>query len=274
VGERLSNMLGRISRSETISGIIGSLTDHHTAPYALTEEFVSVYRLHPLIPDDYAFYSVADGRLLGKAVLQDLLGDRSRGVLTALSVPNIFYSFGVAHPGAITLHNIPKGLQTFHKFDGVRDVVLDLAAVDILRDRERGVPRYNEFRRRFHLRPCRSFEELTRNPRWAAELSEIYDGKIERVDLLVGLLAEEPPKGFGFSDTAFRVFILMASRRLKSDRFFTEDYRPEVYSQAGLAWIRNTDMKTILLRHYPQLTPAVQRASNIFAPWDWLGSRE
>jgi len=28
----------------------------------------------------------------------------------------------------------------------------------------------------------------------------------------------------GFSDTAFRVFILMASRRLKSDRFFTRDY--------------------------------------------------
>ena len=35
------------------------------------------------------------------------------------------------------------------------------------------------------------------------------------------------PTGFGFSDTAFRVFILMASRRLKSDRFFTTDWRTE-----------------------------------------------
>ena len=24
--------------------------DHHAAPYSLTEEFVSVYRMHPLIP--------------------------------------------------------------------------------------------------------------------------------------------------------------------------------------------------------------------------------
>ena len=35
--------------------------DHHTAPYSLTEEFVSVYRMHPLIPDDYAFHSLVTG---------------------------------------------------------------------------------------------------------------------------------------------------------------------------------------------------------------------
>ena len=51
---------------------------------------------------------------------------------------------------------------------------------------------------------------------------------------MVGLYSEPLPEGFGFSDTAFRVFILMASRRLKSDRFFTRDYRPEVYSPRGV----------------------------------------
>ena len=62
-------------------------------------------------------------------------------------------------------------------------------------------------------------------------------GDVERVDLMIGLYAEPLPKGFGFSDTAFRVFILMASRRLKSDRFFTRDYTAEVYTQEGLDWI-------------------------------------
>jgi hypothetical protein len=33
----------------------------------------------------------------------------------------------------------------------------------------------------------------------------------DRVDLMVGLYAELLPRGFGFSDTAFRVLILMAS---------------------------------------------------------------
>jgi len=37
------------------------------------------------------------------------------------------------------------------------------------------------------------------------------------------MLGEQLLPGFGFSDTAFRIFILMASRRLKSDRFFTND---------------------------------------------------
>ena len=41
---------------------------------------------------------------------------------------------------------------------------MDLAATDILRVRERGVPRYNEFRRLFHLKPAASFEELTDEP--------------------------------------------------------------------------------------------------------------
>jgi hypothetical protein len=48
---------------------------------------------------------------------------------------------------------------------------------------------------------------------------------------------ERRPKGFAFCDTASRIFILMASRRLKSDRFFTTDYNPAVYTRVGLDWV-------------------------------------
>ena len=80
-----------------------------------------------------------------------------------------------------------------------------------------------------------SFEELTEDPATAAELAAVYDGDIEKVDLTVGLFAEPPPAGFGFSDTAFRIFILMASRRLKSDRFFTTDFTPRSTRRRGCA---------------------------------------
>jgi hypothetical protein len=126
------------------------------------------------------------------------------------------------------------------------------------------VPRYNDFRRLFHLKPASSFEEL--NPAFADELRRIY-GDIERLDLMIGLYAEQLPKGFGFSDTAFRVFILMASRRIKSDRFFTRDYTPEVYSREGLDWVTASSMKTVLLRHFPELEPALGGVANPFAPW-------
>ena len=84
---------------------------------------------------------------------------------------------------------------------------------------------------------------------------------------MVGLYTEEKPKGFGFSDTAFRVFILMASRRLEADRFFTDDYRPETYTEAGIEWVESNSMRSVLLRHFPELADALAGVSNPFAPW-------
>ena len=87
------------------------------------------------------------------------------------------------------------------------------------------------------------------------------------VDTMVGMFAEELPKGFGFSDTAFRIFILMASRRLQSDRFLTVDFRPEIYSPLGIDWIEKNGLTSVILRHCPELAPALPKAANAFAPF-------
>jgi len=217
--------MGRISDNEVISGIPGSKADHHGAPYCLTEEFVAVYRMHPLIPDDFVFRSVDGSRAPQPRAFGDLRTDRAIPTVRELGMPDTLYSLGTAHPGAITLHNFPRALQEIR----IGEHLVDLAAVDIVRSRERGVPRYNRFREAFHKPPVRSFDELTTNPAWAEEIRSVYDDDIEAVDLMVGLFAEPVPQGFGFSDTAFRVFILMASRRLTSDRFFTDHYDSEHY---------------------------------------------
>jgi hypothetical protein len=170
----------------------------------------------------------------------------------------------VAHPGALRLHNYPRHLQHLVQENGER---FDLGTIDILRDRERGVPRYNQFRRLFHKAPVRSFEELTDNPEWAAEIKRVYDNDLEKVDLMVGLMAEPLPEGFGFSDTAFRVFVLMASRRLKSDRFFSKDYRPEIYTPQGIEWVEETTMIDVITRHFPAAAPAMKGIESAFHPW-------
>ncbi|MBD2201077.1 peroxidase [Calothrix sp. FACHB-1219] len=265
LGQNIKRIFGRIGDGETISGIIGSPTDHHTAPYYITEEFVSVYRLHPLIPDEFEFYSHGNGKLLRKGDFFEVAGKRARGVVEEIGLADLFYSLGIAHPGAITLHNYPKALQKLIRDNGE---VLDLAAIDILRDRERGVPRYNDFREIIGRGRIKSFEEITSNQTWVKELREVYNNDINSVDLMVGMFAEDLPKGFGFSDTAFRVFILMASRRLKSDRFFTKDYRAEVYTQFGLDWIDNNGMLTVLQRHLPSLDRSLSGVKNAFAPWN------
>ena len=259
-GERFKRSLGRLSNSEVISGIIDSPPEHHTAPFSLTEEFVSVYRMHPLMPDRIPLRRV-DGNPTAWINIGDYLGADTRK-LCDMGVGSVYimYSFGMTHPGAITLGNFPEFLRRLKTPSGL----IDLAVVDVLRDRERGVPRYNDFRRMIHMPRVSSFDEL--NSKWASALRKVYRS-IDDVDALVGMLGETPPHGFGFSDTAFRIFIVMASRRLKSDRFFTTDYSADIYTQVGLDWIDENDMISVIIRHFPELAPALHGLDNAFVPW-------
>jgi hypothetical protein len=269
-GEHLDKRLGRLTSNEVLRGIPGSPTALHGVPYALTEEFVCVYRMHPLIPDEYGFRSLADDKPLQERTLPEVSVQHVRERFSEMSMPDLLYSFGTSHPGAITLHNFPRFLQDFHRADGSR---VDLASIDVVRVRERGVPRYNEFRRLLHLKAFKTFEAMADTPEHAEDLRRVYSDP-EEVDTMVGMYAERKPKGFGFSDTAFRIFILMASRRLEADRFFTRDYRPEVYTQEGINWVENNSMRTLLLRHFPALGPALEGVANPFAPWRRSGAAQ
>ena len=276
LGEQYNRAYGRVGQGEILSGIPGSPTDHHGAPYAMTEEFAAVYRLHALMPDEFSFRRHFDDREEFRRDLAKVAGGQAREIHDLLPFDDVVYSLATSHPGALALHNFPNGLRRLDRLDS-EGVHLDMATVDILRDRERGVPRYCAFRRRLELHVPRDFDELTDNVAWQNELRTIY-GSVEKVDLQVGVMAESQnsrygtPPGFGFSDTAFRIFILMASRRLKSDRFYTDDFRPEIYTPAGFDWVRDNSMRTVFERHCPALRTHFADARNVFFPWARGGS--
>jgi hypothetical protein len=225
--------------------------------------------MHPLIRDEYSLRRASDDTSIDNCAFEDITDVKANELLQNVPTDDLFYSFGTLYPGALQLHNYPKFLQHFTRPD---KRVVDLASIDIMRMRELGVPRYTRFRELLHMRPIRDFDEVTDNPRWVREMREVYEGRIDLLDLMVGMFAEPKPRGFGFSDTAFRIFILMAPRRLKSDRFFTADYRPEVYTPLGMDWINRTSMIDVLLRHFPSLRPAMYGIDNAFVPW--AGTRE
>jgi hypothetical protein len=267
VGESLTKHLGRISKtSEAISGIPGSGVNQFGVPYSLTEEFVSVYRMHSLIPDNIAFFESSTGSHKSTIPTSETLFNNAQHPLdSGLSFADAFYSFGINYPGAITNNNYPAFLQDLTLPDGTHR---DMGTVDLLRDRERGVPRYCEFRRLLRMPAPKTFLELTGgDAKLAADLADAYDNNIELVDSLVGSHSEPLPKGFGFSDTAFRIFILMASRRLKSDRFIAGQWNAETYSKEGLDWVQNSGMKDVLGRHFPGLRETLKMSENVFAPW-------
>ncbi|KAF7191049.1 Alpha-dioxygenase 2 [Pseudocercospora fuligena] len=275
LGPKWQQLLSFFGQSEALTGIPESGTDQGKAPYCLTEEFVSVYRLHSLLPDDVAFFNLKTGAHTQTVPIENVSFEHSRSQFDTqdkskqIGFTDAFYSFGINYPGAIRIHNMPKFLRDLKKPDGEH---LDMGAVDVLRDRERGVPRYCQFRRLFHMSAPKSFEALTGgDKKLAVELSRIYEDDIEKVDLLIGCLCEPLPKGFGFSDTQFRVFILMASRRLKSDRFIASDFKEEIYTREGIEWVQSNTMRDVLIRHFPDLRGPLRDVKNAFAPWGKVG---
>jgi hypothetical protein len=220
--------------------------------------------MHQLIPDDFVFVDRSTGQVNGNTLgLSDLLGGNGEQVLRKYGLSDVLYSFAIANAGKVTLHNFPNHLRQLPVKDADS---IDLAAVDILRTRSRGVPRYNDFRAHLHRPRLHHFEQLTTDPYSLARLKRVY-GSVDEIDTVVGLLAETPPAGFGFSDTAFRLFLLMASRRLQSDRFLTVDFRPDVYTPLGMDWIARNNFSSVLQRHCPDLAAVVGRGKGVFAPW-------
>ena len=84
---------------------------------------------------------------------------------------------------------------------------------------------------------------------------------------MVGMFAEPKPRGFGFSDTAFRIFVLMASRRLNSDRFFTTDFTPAGLHPGRARLDRRQRDGDRAPAPLPALRPALRGVDNAFPPW-------
>ena len=314
-------------------GIIGSgSSNHFGSPFNFPEEFVSVYRLHPLVPDLIEFRDIGDPNVIRRRIpVIDTFRAKATGAMHAGGLASWALSMGRQRLGRLTLQNHPQFLQNLDLRPRL-DTTIDVAALDIIRDRERGIPRFNEFRRQIGLRQLTSFDdfidrrlpegrELASQRKLIATLREVYgqhrcdktkvittaqhdangkpiddclghdDGSlvdnIEDVDIVVGYLAEMArPHGFAISETQFHIFILNASRRLFSDRFFTSDFRPEFYTQLGIDWVMNNGpsvqwedgepnghrqevlpLKRILLRTMPELEPELRRVINAFDPW-------
>ena len=131
--------------------------------------------------------------------------------------------------------------------------------MDILRDRERGVPRYNQFRRLFHKPSVKTLRGADcDNKEWAEEIRRVYDGDIEKVDLLVGLMAEPLPEGLRLQRHGLpRVHPDGVAPPEERPVPVGRTTRPEIYTQEGIDWVESTSMIDIIKRHDPGVEPAL-----------------
>lgn len=257
--------------SRELGGIVGN-PQGTFAKYGLSEEFTAVYRMHSLLPDVVNVLDL-DGTPKEDVPLGRTRHANSPRMIHEYGIEALARTFGEQSPGALVNNNYPASMQDL-SLPGIG--VMDMGSVDLYRDRERGVPTYNQLRREIGLKPIHSFDELIDDPAVVADLRDLYGmddegrDRVDDMELLIGTLTEaHRPTAFGFGETLFQIFILNASWRLLGDRFYTDDYRAEIYTAEGLAWVDDASFKSVLLRNIPALaSTGLANVSNAFEPWD------
>lgn len=156
--------------------------------------------------------------------------------------------------------------------DDVRNLLFggprDLAVLNIMRGRDQGIPTLNAFRADLDhspgLKPYTSFSQLTSDAALASALSAAYGGDINKVDLWVGILAEDKVDGTQVGETLQAVLIDQFSRLRDGDRFYYENRladKPDL-----LAEIESSSFKEIILRN----TGIEHLQENLFKAYDRL----
>jgi hypothetical protein len=97
---------------------------------------------------------------------------------------------------------------------------LDLAALNIQRGRDHGLPHYNSLRSSYRLPTVGQFSQLTSDPQLQQALQTIYNGNINNIDPWIGGLAEDHLPGSSVGASISAILENQFARTRDGDRLF------------------------------------------------------
>ena len=129
---------------------------------------------------------------------------------------------------------------------------LDLAAINIARGRERGLPSYTAVRAAFGLSAINSFDDITVDQEMIDGLKSTY-GEVNKIDPWVGMLAEDHMDDAMIGPTLMSIMMQQFQDTRDGDRFFfmvdpglsTEDRQTISATRMSHIIMRNTDLKVM-----------------------------
>lgn len=147
--------------------------------------------------------------------------------------------------------------QLFENVNGEEG--FDLISINLQRGRDHALPSYNRVRQLFGFSQARTFSQITRNRTVAARLSRAYRGRVNDVELFVGLLAEDHVHGSTFGRTMNAVWKREFTRLRDGDQFLylRTDKFPSLVKNHFKDWItklRRRDgitLREIILKNSP-----------------------
>ncbi|MFT3909032.1 MAG: peroxidase family protein [Ferruginibacter sp.] len=196
------------------------------------------------------------------------VGDGFMDLAQAFNTPSNLLIYGIesifkgdaSHLQYETDNKINSVLRNF-LFGNITDSVrfgLDLAALNIQRGRDHGLPDYNTIRRYYTGRSATTFADITSNTVLAAQLSELYEGSVNNVDAWVGLLAEDRVAGKSVGKTIHAILKSQFEKLRDGDYYFylNDPYLP----YATKITLLNTRLSNVIKRN----TPITNIQSNVF----------
>lgn len=168
---------------------ISAGVNHFGSPFNFPEEFINAYRLHPMLPDLLELRDISSNpnEVKAKIPVVETVRGKATQAMRQYGIANWALSLGRQRAGKLSLQNHPHFLQNL-EIPRLKSATgkIDVLALDLIRDRERGIPRYNEYRRQYGLKQLTSFDDFidlrlpTRSPQRAEQqklivaLREIY----------------------------------------------------------------------------------------------------
>eukprot|EP01084_Bolivina_argentea_P230080 388153_1 len=234
-------------------------------PYSKTEMFDALYTLHNIFTENicFAHYEDALDEYNDEYPVECIplnstfFHENVRELNDEYSMKDILYSFGTLnHATKSQLNSYPPSFTEFKLPNGA---VIDLSTLDLIRFRERGLPKYTTMRKLLGLEEITSYEQLTDDAEVIAKLNSFY-ASIEEMDLLIGMWLENGDYDVAKTRNSFIIAEIQAESalrsalfQLKNDRFFTSDFNVNTYTEFGLDYVAVTMLRDIIIRHYPEL---------------------
>lgn len=270
-GQYFSDMLGNYKGYDfkvdtTTSAVFASLSFRY-GHFALKEYFsldecgVAIYNNKPLDNQEEKLMHLGflnpfpqDMLPVSRIALAGGLPNIVRGLINERAAPN-----------HLTVNHV---LRNFHSSWGV----VDMVAIDIQRARYNGIPNYQKIRKHYHKvghhidsiyglsdcpanleskenidDPLECFLHITSDINVASKLKELYK-KINKIDPIIGLQAEDKVGGTSFGRTSGNIITDQFKRLRDGDRFFYKN----IWNTFGVHWknvIENTTIGEILRRN-------------------------
>ncbi|XP_072288922.1 prostaglandin G/H synthase 1 [Eucyclogobius newberryi] len=189
-------------------------------------EFGQLYHWHPLMPDSF----IIDGE-------------------------EVTYSQFIYNTSLLTHHGVEKLVDSFSRQaagqigggHNSHEVVLKVAEMTIKESREARIQPFNEYRKKFNLKPYTSFYEFTDDPEMAKGLEELY-GDIDALEFYPGLMLEKTRPNAIFGESMVEMGAPFSLKGLLGNPLCSPEYwKPSTFGgETGFHIVKSATLQNLV----------------------------